>query len=98
MATGVMPFICTIMNEPTKRGRKSTAEKGELLSFREKEVLSELQLGKSYKDISIVLFISTETVRTHAHKIYVKLQAKNRKEAVIKFYQLKNIPYGSQNN
>lgn len=68
-----------------KRGRKSTADKGEVLSKREKEVLEHLEEGHQYKDIANMLLISTETVRTHAHKIYVKLQAKNRWEAVTKF-------------
>ena len=68
-----------------KRGRKSSIDKGELLSAREKEVLQHLSEGQQYKAIANVLLISTETVRTHAHKIYVKLKVKNRKEAVIKF-------------
>ena len=68
-----------------KRGRKSTAEKGEILSKREKEVLHQLGLGHPYKTIAAILLISTETVRTHAHRIYSKLEVRNRKQAVAKF-------------
>lgn len=54
------------------------------LSIREKEVLEWLSKGYSYKEISIKLFISVETVRTHIRNIYEKLHVHNRGEALRK--------------
>jgi DNA-binding NarL/FixJ family response regulator len=52
------------------------------LSCREKEVLTLMAGGKTYTQISDVLFISPETVRTHIRNIYVKLQVSNKSEAI----------------
>lgn len=54
------------------------------LSPREKEVLSELVQGLSYKMIAEKLGISFETVRTHIKRIYEKLHVHNNTEAVAK--------------
>ena len=56
----------------------------ENLSDREKEVLQWLSKGFSYKEIAAKLFLSIETVRTHLRKIYEKLHARNRGEALRK--------------
>lgn len=55
-----------------------------LLSFREKEILTEVERGLSYKEIANKLNISPSTVHSHIKKIYKKLHAKSRKEAFIK--------------
>ena len=52
------------------------------LTVREKEVLKAIAEGKENKEISEALFISTETVKSHAKNIYKKLKVKNRVEAV----------------
>ena len=52
------------------------------LSCREKEVLTLMAEGKTYTQISNVLFISPETVRTHMRNMYVKLQVSNKSEAI----------------
>lgn len=54
------------------------------LSAREKEVLSELCKGKSYKMVAESLFISQDTVRTHIRNIYRKLEVNSKSEAVAK--------------
>jgi DNA-binding CsgD family transcriptional regulator len=59
---------------------------GKPLTKREKEVFAYLSEGKQYSQIAIYLYISTETVRTHANKIYRKLGVRNRTEAINKFY------------
>ncbi|MBC8419175.1 MAG: DNA-binding response regulator, partial [Desulfobacterales bacterium] len=41
-----------------------------------------LAAGKGNKEISGLLFISTETVKSHIKNIYRKLKVKNRVEAV----------------
>ena len=48
------------------------------LSTREKEVLEELSLGKSNKEIANSLFISLNTVKKHLIAIYEKLEVSNR--------------------
>ncbi len=54
------------------------------LSPREKEVLSAMVEGLSYKMIAHRLSISFETVRTHVKRIYEKLRVHNNTEAVAK--------------
>jgi DNA-binding NarL/FixJ family response regulator len=60
------------------------AEEVEQLSRREHEILDLLAKGFRYKEIADKLFVSTETVRTHIHNIYVKLQVNSRHEALKK--------------
>jgi DNA-binding NarL/FixJ family response regulator len=54
------------------------------LSSREKEVLTLLCAGDSYKSIADQLFISGHTVRSHIKNIYEKLHVHSRAEAVVK--------------
>jgi DNA-binding NarL/FixJ family response regulator len=55
-----------------------------LLTPREKEMLSGLVEGKSFKAIADSLFISVETVRFHFRNIYKKLHVHSQSEAVAK--------------
>jgi len=54
------------------------------LTTREKEILSSLSQGNSYKLIAAALHISIDTVRTHIKNIYQKLQVHTQAEAVSK--------------
>lgn len=54
------------------------------LTPREEEILSYLAKGYLYKEIANTLFINIETVRTHIHKIYQKLQVRTRTEMLLK--------------
>lgn len=56
----------------------------EQLSRREQEILELLSKGFRYKEIAAKLFVSVETVRTHIHNIYVKLQVNTRQDALKK--------------
>lgn len=58
-----------------------------LLSPREIEVLKQIEAGMSYADAGEALGISVHTVNAHIKKIYNKLQAKNRAEALTKARQ-----------
>lgn len=58
-----------------------------LLSVREKEVLKSIETGLSYAETAKALSISTHTVNAHIKKIYQKLHAKNRTEALTKARQ-----------
>lgn len=57
-------------------------------SEREQQVLKWLAQGKSNAEIAEKLCISVFTVKNHTHRIYKKLAANNRTEAVGKFRQL----------
>lgn len=54
------------------------------LTAREKEILTSLSKGNSYKLIAADYGISIDTVRTHIKKIYDKLQVHSQTEAVSK--------------
>ena len=53
-----------------------------LLTPREKEILIELEKGFTYKELAEKLSISHHTIHTHIKKIYEKLHAKSRKDAL----------------
>jgi DNA-binding NarL/FixJ family response regulator len=46
-----------------------------------------LAKGNLYKEISITLNISVNTVKQHIHNIYQKLHVKNRTEAINKVFR-----------
>ncbi|WP_027893271.1 response regulator [Calidithermus chliarophilus] len=52
------------------------------LSPREKEVLTQLAKGQSTKEIARDLRLSPETVKDHLERLYTKLDARNRVEAL----------------
>jgi len=68
-------------------GRKMSSGSLETLTDREKEILEFLAKGFLYKEIATELFISKETVKSHIHNIYDKLQVQNRAEALNKAFQ-----------
>lgn len=51
------------------------------LTVREKEVLVHLGMGKTNKEISKDLVLSTSTVRNHISSIFTKLSISNRSQA-----------------
>ena len=55
-----------------------------LLSPREKEILRSIEKGLTYKEIAKTFNISPHTVHTHIKKIYEKLQATSRQQALQK--------------
>jgi DNA-binding NarL/FixJ family response regulator len=58
------------------------------LTARESEVLNLLAQGKSQKEISAELFISSNTVATHIQRVLAKLNVHSRAEAVATAYRL----------
>jgi two-component system NarL family response regulator len=58
-----------------------------LLSYREKEVLQLIEQGFSYMECAKKLSISRHTVNSHIKKIYQKLHAQNKTEALTKAKQ-----------
>lgn len=73
-----------VMLQVTEPAQQAGATPVTALSPREKEVLSALVDGLSYKMIAHRLSISFETVRTHVKRIYEKLAVHNNTEAVAK--------------
>jgi len=63
------------------RGEPGEGEE-EALTLREKEILLRIKRGLPYKAIAEELSISPHTVHTHIKKIYEKLHAKTRGEAL----------------
>lgn len=55
----------------------------ELLTGREREVLSLFARGLSYDDAARVLGLSANTVRTHVRRVYAKLDVVTKTEAVL---------------
>ncbi|MBP8034758.1 MAG: helix-turn-helix transcriptional regulator, partial [Bacteroidia bacterium] len=66
--------------------KESSSKPMYILSEREKEVLSCLANGNSYKMIADELNISYATVNTHLKKIYEKLKVHSATEAIKIFY------------
>ncbi len=57
------------------------------LSGRQQQILSLIADGNSYAEVGRMLFISTETVRTHVKQILRRLDARDRAHAVSLAYQ-----------
>lgn len=58
------------------------AELGEPLTAREVDILEGMAAGRSNADIGRSLFLTEDTVKTHARKLFRKLGARDRAHAV----------------
>lgn len=54
-----------------------------ILTYREKDILLQVYIGKSNKEIADELFICTSTVKSHLHKIFRKIGVPNRIQAAL---------------
>ncbi|HQW56680.1 MAG TPA: helix-turn-helix transcriptional regulator [Saprospiraceae bacterium] len=55
------------------------------INNRQRNVLEKLINGQTYKSIASDLKISVPAVRQYAHRLYKKLNVKNRMEAIIEY-------------
>ena len=62
------------------------------LSDRELEVLHELAAGRSNKEIAARLHVSPNTVKTHVARLFQKLDARRRTEAIRRARELGIVP------
>jgi len=62
------------------------------ISGRELEVLELLAAGRSNKEIARRLDVSPNTVKTHVTKLFAKLDARRRTEAILRARELGMIP------
>jgi DNA-binding NarL/FixJ family response regulator len=62
------------------------------ISGREFEVLELLAAGRSNKEISAKLNVSTNTVKTHLANLYGKLEVNRRTEAILRARELGMLP------
>jgi len=62
------------------------------LSVREREVLAEIRLGRTNREIAEKLQVSTSTVNKHVHRVLSKLRVRNRSEAAIVAAELLSRP------
>ena len=58
------------------------------ISVRELDVLKEIAAGRSNKEIAVQLHVSPNTVKTHAARLFEKLGAKRRTDALAKAREL----------
>lgn len=79
-----------VLNMFRTQTQQTNAEKIDL-SNREKEILTLLVKGKSYKMIAADCFISIDTVNSHIKNIYEKLHVHSKSEAVVKAINQKLI-------
>jgi NarL family two-component system response regulator LiaR len=59
---------------------------------RELEILEQIAAGKSTREIAAALFVSENTVKTHASRLYDKLGVSRRTQAVEKARRLHLLP------
>lgn len=75
--------------EPTENPNLEVQLKKFGITQREFEVLRLIAEGHSNQEISVALFISESTVKTHVSNVLVKLDAKRRTQAVQRAKELK---------
>ena len=69
--------------EPNQKVRETLG-----ISDRELEVLTRLAAGRSNKEIANELNVSPNTIKTHIAKLFAKLEAKRRTEAILRAREL----------
>jgi DNA-binding NarL/FixJ family response regulator len=76
-------FICNHVSNLLLDSSKNSSiiNKKQLLTITEQEILKEMALGKTTKEIAALRFVSTHTVMTHRKNIFRKIEVNNVHEA-----------------
>jgi len=61
------------------------------LTPRETDVLRQLALGRSNREIATALLIGEETVKSHVGSVFAKLQVENRAQAIVRAMKLRIV-------
>lgn len=69
--------------DPSAGRQLLQAAAADALTPRETEVLRQVALGRSNKDIAAVLSVGEETVKSHVTHLLAKLQVENRAQAIV---------------
>ena len=78
------------VNRPFERNQRSLEQLG--ITPRELEILEAMAAGLSNREISARLFVSENTVKTHAGRVFDKLSAQRRTQAVQRAKEAGLIP------
>lgn len=62
-----------------------------ILTKREKEILTYLEKGFSTKDVAELLGLSTKTIRNHISNVILKLGVNSRKQAMLELKKLNEL-------
>ena len=73
-----------------RRPESDNAQKDQIFTPRELDVLQEVVTGASNKEIADKLFVSVNTVKNHIHNMLSKLELKNRRE-LAKYAEIHSI-------
>jgi DNA-binding CsgD family transcriptional regulator len=84
----VKPHLARLSDSAAERRRAAANGHSELLTAREREVLSWVAKGKTNPQIAEVLWVSPATVRKHLENVYGKLGVSTRTAAVARFLGL----------
>lgn len=92
LALGVWAGAKVFGAQPSFAPGNPAAQQGLGISPREMEVLREIANGLSTKEIAANLNVSPATVKTHIAKLFEKLEAKRRTDAIAKARALGLVP------
>jgi DNA-binding NarL/FixJ family response regulator len=82
LAFNKQAFVCAQVKELLAMSENKNVQEGnELLTITETEILREIALGRSAKEIAALRNVSTHTIVTHRKNIYRKLEVNNSQEA-----------------
>jgi LuxR family maltose regulon positive regulatory protein len=86
-------YINKLLRVFEKEKKVSASYTDDALSSRELDTLKLIAENLSNQEIADALYISITTVKTHVRNILLKLEAKNRNEAVIKAKEKGIMPF-----
>ncbi|HEX5701550.1 MAG TPA: LuxR C-terminal-related transcriptional regulator, partial [Rubrobacter sp.] len=79
---GIFPDLLEHQEHELSKSRRTESELTEVLTERELDVLRLFDGDDSYRQIGQALYVSVNTVKTHARSIFRKLEVSSRHEAL----------------